>query len=394
MPSQPDEMVKSLLEPSSVNSSQPSTNKPISSFDQAEPLPPLSDRANDLIGKFQSLTLSNSQPVETAFIAPICAPGDCIIFSGPAGVGKSGMGGDLILGAAHPDRQGRTLGGLFRFSIPSGQTIKCACLDAESSKVRFESGLHRKMEKEGLAPDGLGCVRYISASDCGLDNVNQRKQNSQALAEALAHDRVQFVIIDTIANAWAPPNINDPEWVFSGLKVFREFCQKFGITIVAFTHPNRKAGQETRSFNPMGTSQQENQADTQISVTRILGKRPDGIQLCLRKSRRAFWINQGSIVSLRFTPEYGYEPLGDWEKTWPHEWDGDSGLSDLANQSTIFKVESVLKGASPEGLSAQAIATKINCSDRTVRSNLNKLEKGNLAARVGRGPSTTWRFGL
>lgn len=354
-------------------------------------LKPMSSLASEFIGKFKDIDLSNAPSVEPAMLAPFCAQGDFLNISGPAGCGKTSIALDLLLAATHPGRNGAALGGLFQFPAePFGQ-LKSVIVDAETSQARWTSRLALKSKQEALDPLQIGSIRYMQPGDVMLNQRSERADRSRALAEAFGEDQRTFVIIDTLGMAWAPENMNDPDWVFGGLAHFRNECRRYGICVVALTHTRRPSDHGSAPVGPIGTSYQENQADAQIIVSRLKGGQP-GIRLTHIKSRRSFWIQQGSWVDLRFTSDYGYELLENSRNEWPHDWNEESPSSEATLLSNRSLIEKTVKDAYPNSISATEIASITDIADRTVRHNLTKLKDQGIVECLGKGPSTTWRW--
>jgi hypothetical protein len=350
----------------------------------------LSELAAEFIGCFQDIDILNAPCVEPAMLAPFCAPGDLLNISGPAGCGKTSIATDILLAAAHPGRHGVALGGAMRFTEPSFGTLKCAVMDAETSKGRWDSMLARKCAQEGLCPEDLAGIRYLRASDFGLGQPSARAEHSLALAEALGRDQRRLAIIDTLAMTWAPRDMNNPDWVFDGLAPFRAECKNRGVTVIALTHTRRPTRDGPHAVGPIGTSYQENQADTQLIVSRLKGSTA-GIRMTATKSRRAFWIQQGALVELRFTPNLGYEPIGNALDRWPHEWPGaDAAVQPEAIGSQML-IERMFRENGAVALTTKEIATAHGLSDRAVRSHCRALANRGIIARIGNGPSSAWR---
>jgi len=350
----------------------------------------MSSLANDFIGHFRNLNIHDAQTVEPAFLSPICAVGDFLNISGPSGCGKSSIAQDILLGAAHPQRLGKALGGLLQFTNEPYGEIKCAVLDSETSSTRWASKLAMKIENESLDPTNLKSIRYSSTTGFGLTGAQSRKENSIALAEALGEDFRKLVIIDTQAMAWGPSNINDPDWVFEGLLPFREKCQEYGICVISLTHTRRKSNNQSAPVGPLGTSFQENAADAQIMVTGLRPAEGKGVKFELMKARRAHWIPRGSTVNLQFTDEYGYKPNRYDKRIWAHTRNGCQATVGDQPQSTILQVEQLVKAAHPEAIAVKDIATSIGHSTRSIRKYIAELHKLGTVKSVGSGPATKW----
>jgi hypothetical protein len=350
----------------------------------------LSSRANDFIGYFQDINILDAPSVEPAALAPFCAHGDFLNISGSAGCGKTSIAVDLLLAASHPGRLGKALGGLLKFPQEPFGCIKCAVLDAETSKGRWECLLAMKIRQEGLWPSHLGNIRYLQAHDFLFGGASERAQRSHALGEALGWDNRKLVIIDTLAMAWAPQDMNNPDWVFNGLSPFREECKRNGIVVIALTHTRRPSKDTPGPIGPIGTSYQENQADAQIIISRHRGS-PPGIRLTHMKSRRSFWIQQNSVVDLRFTSKYSFEPLGNWQTSWPHDWPGQDSAPLGESDSTALRVEHLFGEANGSSLTTSHIASSLGVSERAARDHIHTLSKAGIIERVGQGPATKWR---
>jgi hypothetical protein len=295
-----------------------------------------------------------------------------------------------LIGATHPDRYGKALGGLFQFFPDEPRPIKCAIIDAESTKSRWESAITRRLQLEDLARFDKPGIRYINPSKLGLDSQKFRTKNSQYLAEALAHDSREFVLIDTLAMMWKPTNLVDPEWVFAGLAPFREACQSYGITVVALSHTPRPGQPGSRPFGPIGTSFQENQADAQLIISRLAKNKSLGIRLCHRKSRRSFWIQQDSYVDLGFDGKQGYAPVGNRANEWPMYWSESQRIEPIF-QTPFAQVERAVRAAGTCGTTAALIASELDISGRAVRGHLNALAADKIIVKVNNGRNTAWK---
>lgn len=352
----------------------------------------MSPAVAEAIGLFQDIDVLESKSVEPASIAPFCTFGDFMILSSLAGTGKTTLAADLLLGAAHPDRLGLALGGLFRVAHNEGKSTRCAVIDAEGTRVRWESILRRKIALEGLDPKLLGSIRYIRAAEFQLHNPYRREEASRTLAEALAHDERRIVFLDTVAAVWSPGSLNDAEWVFAGLKAFRETAQAHGITCVGLAHTRRKSRDEGRPYTPIGSSQQENQADVVLSASRIKNGGLAGVSIAHHKSRRSFWIVQGSSVCLRFTAEFGFTPEGSWESTWPHEWSASNGNPDVDSLPLLLQIERAFKQAGSRPLTTSNLVEQLGGSDRTIRSHIGNLVARGFVRQERSGRSTRYRL--
>ena len=351
----------------------------------------MSPRAAEFIGYFRDIDILSASPTEPAMLAPLCAAGDFLNISGPAGCGKTSVAVDILLAAAHAGRLGAALGGTMQFAESPYGCIKCAIIDAENCQSRWESKLRLKCQQEGLDPAAVGSIRYMRAGDFCLGRANSRSENSRALAEALARDQRKLIIIDTLAMAWAPHDMNSPDWVFDGLAPFRAACKDQGVTVIALTHTRRLTKDGPGPVGPIGTSFQENQADAQVIVSRLKGP-PAGIRLTATKSRRAFWISQGAYVDLRFTPTLGYEPVGNSLDRWPHSWPEADAAATPEAVGTVLRIEHEFHQSGGAPLTTRAIAASLGLSDRTVRDHCHSLLKRGVIGRVGNGPTSAWKW--
>lgn len=351
----------------------------------------MSNLAAEFIGYFRDIDVLNAPTVEPPMLAPFSGIGDFTNVSAPAACGKTSLEVDLLLAAAHPDRLGLALGGAMRFTEQPFGKIKCAIIDAENNQIRWESMIRRKCVQEGLNPGELASIRYMRAGDFGLGHANTRTRNSRALAEALWRDCRKFVVVDTLAMAWAPRDLNSPEWVFEGVAPFRTACKDMGITVHALTHTRRPTADGPSAAGPIGTSFQEIQADAQIIVSRLKSS-PAGIRMTALKSRRAFWIPQGAYVDLRFTSTLGYEPVGNSLDRWPHEWPGAEAATESDVVGTQLLIERMLRTNGAVALTTKEISAALNISDRTVRDHCKALADRGVIMRVGNGPSSAWKW--
>ena len=356
--------------------------------------PKLTNPVNQLINHFHSINFESAPDVEPAILAPFWAEGDFVNFSGPPGCGKTLIAADIAIAAIHPRREGQALGGLLRFDLDRLRLGNIAILDAENNLARWSSIIRRKMTLEGLDPLEIRHgILYIRPSDIGLQNSSQWERKSELLAAALANCHVRFLIGDTLGRMWAPDDINSSAWVQRGYAPFRTACQSYGISGLMLTHTKRLANRQSPiPEGPIGTSFQEGQADGQIMITRLKTHNPSGILLTHRKSRRPFWIQQDSKVSLLFTPCLGYDPQGQWRDTWPHECPDYNSEELISNPTTKAAIEKILQEAAPEPIASRDIADQLKVSDRDVRHHLAHIRDEARAEMVGNGPNTRWRF--
>jgi len=351
----------------------------------------MNTEALELVGKFEDIDLQSAQLIEPASLGPFCAAGDFLNISAPAGIGKTSLGVDLLIGAFHPQRQGLALGGLFAFYPDEPRPLKCAIIDSESTKSRWATSIRRRIQLEGLDEYRGPIIRHITPSKFYLDDSTNRKHNSRMLAEALAEDFREFVLIDTLAMAWRPNNLNDSEWVFDGIAPFREACHEFGITVVALTHTARPHQGGAGPVGPIGSSFQENQADAQLILSRIGKGKTAGIRLTHRKSRRSFWIQQDTHVDLRFTSKLGYDVVGSWAETWPMNWtDEDNSCSEP--QDNRYRIECCVRKAGKNGISSESVANELGIKRRTTCDNLQKLKDAGIVTKIGTAQNTRWRL--
>ena len=285
---------------------------------------------------------------------------------------------------------GRALGGLLQFDLGYLGHGNIVILDAENNQERWRSLIRRKMEREGLDPESTNRqIIYVRPSDIGLHDSRNWEANTADFVEALVANQARFVVGDSLGRIWAPEDVNSAVWVQRAYAPFRTACQSLGISGLMLTHtPKSSDGKGSGPQGPIGSAFQEGQADGQLMMaqTRINGQL--GTRLTHRKSRRSFWIQQGSRIDIRFTRDFGYEPLD----TWPHECpDYDTEEFD-SEPSTVEKVEELLKGASGESITTVNIATQLDLKPRAVRNHLNKLEKKGRATKVDGGPNTSWRY--
>lgn len=354
--------------------------------------PKMTKGVNELIGKFHSLNLSAAPVVEPAIVSPFWAPGDFVNFSGPAGCGKTRLAVDIAIAAIYPYRHAKALGGILQFDhdLLAGRNV--AIIDAENDQARWESLLRQKLEREGVSTfSGQERILHIRASDLGIQVTARWSEVSRDLARAFALSRIGFVIGDTIARIWAPEEVNSPSWIQRGFGPFREECRKYGISCLMLTHTKRSsATQDPAPEGPIGSSFQEGQADGQIMISRATIGGATGIKLTLRKSRRAYWIKQDSSVTLKFTPELGYEPVGDWQRQWPHDCPNYEIDSPVLDVTTRAKIQALLEREPARQWSSQDVATGVACGERTARRQLSAMEAVGSVRRLWNGPATRW----
>ena len=361
------------------------------SLAQYEPIK-LTNEINVLIDRMKAVDLVDAPMVEPYLLAPFWAVGDFVNVSGSPGSGKSLLAADVVLGALHPARQGRALGGLLRFAGEQLAGGKVAILDGENSRVRWSSILRRKLVAEDLDPFKIKWAPlHVRPSDVNIQNPGNWERASIAFAKSLASVNVRFLVIDTLGRAWAPEDINSSSWVQRGLAPFRTACQQYGISALLLSHTKRrKNADDPHPTGPIGTSFQEGQVDAQIIMSRVKGG--DGLTLTHQKSRRSFWIQQGSKVTLHFKPGLGYEPQADWQTQWPHECP-DYDAKDLEpDPSTRSRLLQILRDKSPAPISRHELQTQLGLSERAVRKQLAALSDAGLAEQVGRSSDTQWRL--
>lgn len=351
----------------------------------------LTDDINELINRMGTLNPSGASAVEPALVGPFWAVGDFINFSSPAGCGKTMVAADVILGAVLPQRGGAALGGLLQFNrdLLGGGPI--AIIDGENSYPRWNSIIRRKLEAEGADPKSADSkIKYITPTRFNLQNPSEWTEASIRLAKAFACIRVRFVVIDSLARIWAPDDINSTAWVQQGLVPFRAACQDYGISALLLSHTKRRQRTDDPApTGPIGTSFQEGQIDGQIVMSRI--KQEIGIKLFHQKSRRSYWIQQGSSVSLLFKPGLGYEPEAGWESRWPHQCPDFDSMA-LENKLDFrTEIARLLQATPSQEWSVAEIVQKLGRSDRTIRHNLQKLESADRACKTGQGRNTRWR---
>jgi hypothetical protein len=355
-------------------------------------LPRLTPPINSLIERFETLDLSSAALIEPALLEPFLAPGDFLNISAAAGTGKSMLGADMILGAVADYREGVALGGLIRFDTSRLTGRNVAIIDAEDMRHRWETYVRRRAEREGRGNLDLGArVIYIKPTDFGLHVPASWTTASENTALALAHCQVELVLIDTLARVWAPDDVSSSGWVQRGLAPFRAACKRYGITVIALSHTPRPTADKRNPVGPIGTSFQESQVDTQIIMTRTIVNGGQGVELEMRKCRRAYWIQQGIKVRVRFTSALGYEPVGNWQDVLSHGPLDDSPL-DEPYLSSEARVLDSLKASAPKWVSSTNISTDLDVSPRTVTSCLNNLKRRSLAEKEGNGPSRRWRY--
>lgn len=350
----------------------------------------LTDQINRLISRLRPLDLVEAPPVEPALLAPFWAAGDFVNLSGPPGCGKTLLAADVVLAALHPARAGRALSGLLRFDFARLDGGKVAILDAENSPVRWSSLLRRKLLAENLDPFEIKWAPlYVRPADVGLQVTGNWERASVAFASALASVRVRVLIVDTLGRTWAPDDINSTSWVQRGLAPFRAACQEHGISAVLLSHTRRRRGMDDpEPTGPIGSSFQEGQVDGQIILNRSQGGH--GLTLTLQKSRRAFWIQQGSKVTLRFQSGLSYAPDAGWEQIWPHECPDYDEQGDDVEPVTSAKLTALLRSEPTREWTTAEVANVLDRRERTVRHHMQALVRTGYARRIGNGPTTRW----
>lgn len=354
----------------------------------------LTAEVNALIDKMSTLRPPEAPLVEPALLAPFLAVGDFANLSGPPGCGKTLLAADSIIGAVHPRREGRILGGLWRFDLSLLDRGLVAIIDGEGNSARWESTLHRKMLAEGLDPNEVTrAIKYMRPADLGLQTTSQWEEASVRLARALAAINVRFLVADTVGRIWAPDDINSTNWIQRGLAPFRAACKEYGISALLLGHTKRrKSNDDPDPTGPIGSSFQEGQVDAQIILSRIKGGQ--GLVLTHQKSRRSYWIQQGSKVTLHFKGVLGYEPQGGWQKVWPHECPDFDAEQLQTEPATVDKIVALLKASPAKEWSTAEIAEELDRRERTIRHHLHALEKSGYARKVSYGPQTRWGTGL
>lgn len=354
----------------------------------------LSKHASELAAaqsRFCTLNPLESTPIEPAVLHPLAAEADLVNFSGSAGTGKTTLAVDVAIAWLHPSREGRALGGLLKFSTGYRESGNIAIIDGENSRPRWQSQLRRMLEAEGLDPlEFRHSIKYVNPADLGLQQAAHWRERSILLADALKELNVVFVILDSLGRIWCPDEINSTPWVQQGLTAYRDACKTRNITTLALSHTRRRTGRDDPgAVGPLGSSMQEGQVDTQVIVTMDPGG--NGIKLKLLKCRRAFWINPGSTVAVRFSGSCGYKPQDDWAKHWPHECpESPHGEHNAVGPSA--PILAVLSAAPDRTMRASAIADQLGLSKRTVTKYLRALSDQGTTKRLGRGPATSWRL--
>lgn len=344
-----------------------------------------------LAAKFVSLDPDATPVVEHAVISPFATEGDFVNISGRPACGKTSLIADIALTWAHPGRRQLALGGLIKVSRTYSEAGNVAIIDGENSLIRWQSILRRKLEAEGLDSSAvLDRIIYLTPASAGMYDARLWPKRSVMLAEALARNGVNLVIMDSLARIWGPEDINQTNWVQLGLTPFRDACKRLGITVVAVSHTRRNSGGNDGELSgPIGSSMQEGQVDCQLIMT----KDSDGRGCCLRmvKCRRTYWIRSGSKIALTFTPQLGYVPQGNWSTIWPHEPPDVPQNSEFVPgiRSQIVKL---LEDADGLTLPSSALHAHLRGTLRTVTNHLSALEAEGRVERLGDGRSTTWRL--
>lgn len=352
----------------------------------------LTDDVNQLIDRMSTLDPSSAPMVEPAILSPFSAVGDFVNFSGPPGCGKSRLAADVIVGAVCPSREGSALGGLLRFDRDLLGRGPVAIIDGEGNIARWGSMIRRRMLADGFSLSAADhAIKYMRPSDLGLHRTGDWEEASLRLAQALAVIKANFLVADTLGRIWAPSDINSTEWIQRGLAPFRTACQEYGISALLLSHTKRRKGREDLDpVGPIGSSFQEAQVDGQIIMSRMKGGH--GLVLTHLKSRRSFWIQQGSRVTLHFKPGLGYEPQSDWQHYWPHEcpdYDVEDPEPDPCSRSRVLQI---LRDKAPDSISRQDIEAQLGLSERAVRKHLTALSAAGQAERVGKSSSTQWKL--
>jgi len=350
----------------------------------------ITDDIISLVDRTKPLRPFSTSAIEEAFLDPFMAVGDSLNISGPPGCGKTHLAADIIMGAVNPQRNGVALGGLFRFDLDKLAGGPMAVIDGENTISRWNSLIRRKLEAEGAnAATKIRDILYLRPSDLGIQDPKKWTSASIQLAHMLAFIQVRFVVIDTMARIWAPDDFNQSHWVQRGLVPFRSACQECGISVLMLSHTKRQLrADDPAPTGPIGTSVQEGQIDGQIIMSR--NKAGNGITLIHQKSRRSFWIQQGSKVGLQFRPGFGYEPMEGWQDKWPHECPTGDGFKDI-EPDMRSRIGSLLSRDSSREWKTKELATEVGRDERTVRHHLEELERSNKACKLGGGPSTRWR---
>jgi hypothetical protein len=344
-----------------------------------------------LASKFVSLDPDAASLVEHAVVSPIATEGDFVNISGRSACGKTSLVADIALTWAHPERRQLALGGLFKVSRTYREAGNVAIIDGENTPIRWQSILRRLIVAEGLDSNAVrGRVIYLTPASAGLHDARLWQKRSVMLAEALARNGANLVIMDSLARIWGPEDINQTNWVQQGLTPFRDACKRLGITVLAVSHTRRNSGGDDGELSgPIGSSMQEGQVDCQLIMTKDSDGR--GCSLRMVKCRRAYWIRSGSKIALAFTPRLGYAPQDNWSTIWPHEPPEDPQIPEVTPgiRSQIVKL---LEDADGLTLSSSALVAHLRCSSRTVTGHLSTLEAERRVERLGNGRSTTWRL--
>jgi len=157
-------------------------------------------------------------------------------------------------------------------------------------------------------------VLFAKPSELGLRDAIRWTENSVKAAEMIANEGVRLVIGDTAARIWQPVDFNSADWVNKGMGPFHETLKAHGICCVLNAHHKRPGDTGSSAHGPLGTSQQENQADAMLFVSRT------GPTLRIRhaKSRRSWWMPVDASIELELpTNRIAYTLRPSFRDAWP-----------------------------------------------------------------------------
>lgn len=325
----------------------------------------------------QQLDILNSPATEPALLSPFWSAqeGDQILIAGLRATGKSTIAADIALASCIPEFEGKALQGVLQWDLARLDGRKIAIIDGENSPYRWETLLRRLLEHRGIDPElcrELIKERfiYLHVRDLGLREKAHWESRSQEVANLLGELGVGFCVMDSAGRVWGASNLNDTDWVQGGLAPYAEGCKCQANPIAGgiLAHVRRPTKNEPRAVGPLGSSTQENYVDGLL----IVEPSGDGIRIRHEKSRRPWWIKQGTSVQIDWPAgKIGFEPVGDWATVWP---DSPPTESEASHARMTTQVLAIVRAGAPRTVSTKDIAASLSIGERQVRRHLERLE--------------------
>lgn len=340
------------------------------------------DQIEKWTGNLEKVDLLHAPMCQPGAITPFFAPGDFGLLIAAATGGKTTMSAQLICAALLPKLDGKVWGGAMQIKTdwfhggPLGSQAKVAVIDAEDSKGRLEAKLKLYLESNGLgSPEAYQIISdrlvYLKPNQLGLNL--KSADYCTAAAMKLKSEGVRLVIGDTQAAIFSPDDIRSDAWVYNTVMKLQGQLKLDNICTIMLAHHARASEGNSSPNKPLGSSQQENQADVVIKATRS-GK---DLTLEVRKSRRADWVMPGEKVLLTLPKTgLGYLLKRDPEETWPKEQPALMDSVEAAKMDILAGLTEgqkqaldLLKEAGEAGLADKTLSEAMDCD----RSQAKKL---------------------